>query len=120
MLIRIGFEIIVECTAPTPFLLALLPHPSYGGRVIGSDRIRAEPGGPLEEYLDAFGNRRTRIVAPVGRLKLWSDCVVEDEGVPDPFDWYARQHEVAELPFETLTYLTASRYCEADVLIERA
>jgi hypothetical protein len=52
MLIRIGFEIIVECAAPTPFLLALLPHSSYGGRVIGSDQIRAEPEIPLEEYLD--------------------------------------------------------------------
>jgi hypothetical protein len=65
MLIRIGFEIIIECEAATPFLLALLPHSSYGGRVIGSDRIRAEPEVPLEEYLDPFGNRRTRIVAPL-------------------------------------------------------
>jgi len=120
MLIRIGFEIIVECTAPTPFLLALLPHSSYGGRVIGSDRIRTEPEVPLEEYLDPFGNRRTRIVAPVGSLKLWSDCFVEDEGLPDSFDWNARQHEVAELPSETLTYLTASRYCESDELVEQA
>ena len=97
MLIRIGFEIIVECTAPMPFLLALLPHSSYGGRVIGSDRIRTEPEVPLEEYLDPFGNRRTRIVARVGCLKLWSDCFVEDEGVPDPFNWDARQHEICLL-----------------------
>ena len=120
MLIRIGFEIIVECRAPTPLLLALSPHSSYGGRVIGSDRVRAEPVVPLEEYLDPFDNRRTRVVAPAGRLKLWSDCVVEDDGKPDPFDWNARQHEIAELPFDTLSYLTASRYCEADELVEQA
>jgi len=120
MLIRIGFEIIVECTGPTPLLLALLPHSSYPGRVIGSDRIRAEPEVSLEEYLDPFHNRRIRLVAPAGRSKLWSDCVVEDEGKADPFDWFARQHEIAELPFETLPYLTASRYCESDELVAQA
>lgn len=120
MFIRIGFEVTVECTVQTPFLLALLPHSSYGGRIIGSERIRAEPAVPLREYLDPFGNRRTQLVAPVGRLTLWSDCIVEDDGLADPYDWNAGQHEIAELPTETLTYLTASRYCESDELAERA
>lgn len=120
MFIRIGFEIAIECTAETPILLALSPHPSFGGRVIGCDRIRTEPTMPLETYLDPFCNRRARVVAPVGRLTLWSDCIVEDEGAPDPYDWNAGQHEIAELPFETLSYLTASRYCESDELVERA
>lgn len=120
MLIRIGFEISLDCTKETPLLLALSPHPSHGGRIIGSARIRAEPGVPLEEYLDPFGNRRTRLVAPVGRLTLWSDCIVEDDGAPDPYDWNARQHDVAALPAETLHFLTASRYCEADELADKA
>ncbi|ODA66568.1 Transglutaminase-like superfamily protein [Methyloligella halotolerans] len=120
MLIRIGFEIIVECTAPTPLLLALSPHSSQSGRIIGSDRVHTEPDVELREYLDPFGNRRTRLVAPVGQLKLWSDCVVEDDGAPDPFDWNAHQHEIDELPDETLTYLTASRYCEVAELTEQA
>ena len=120
MFIRIGFEVTVQCTAQTPFLLALLPHSSYGGRIIGSEGIRAEPTVPMQEQLDPFGNRRTRLVAPVGRLTLWSDCIVEDDGLADPYDWNARQHEIAELPDETLTYLTASRYCESDELVERA
>lgn len=74
----------------------------------------------MEEYLDPYGNRRTRIVAPVGSLNLWSDCVVEHDGLPDPYDWNACQHEIAELPSETLIYLTASRYCEVDELVEQA
>jgi transglutaminase-like putative cysteine protease len=120
MYIRIGFEITIACSAETPLLLALSPHSTYDCRIIGSDRIRAEPEVPMEEYVDSYGNRRTRIVAPVGQLKLWSDCVVEDDGLPDPYDWNARQHEIAELPSETLIYLTASRYCEADELVEQA
>jgi transglutaminase-like putative cysteine protease len=120
MFIRIGFEITIVCTGPTPLLLALLPHPSYGGRVIGSDQVRTDPPVPQEEYLDEFANRRARAVAPVGRLTLWSDCIVENDGEPDPFDWNARQHAIADLPPETLRYLTASRYCDSDELVEQA
>ena len=120
MKIRIGFEISIDCSKETPLLLALSPHPSYGGQVIGSTRIRTEPAVPLEEYFDPFGNRRTRVAAPVGRLTLWSDSIVENDGAPDPYDWNARQHDIATLPVETLHYLTASRYCEADELVDQA
>lgn len=120
MFIRIGFEIIIECASPTPLLLALLPHPSYGGRVIGADKVRTDPAVPQEGYADEFANRRTRLVAPVGQLRLWSDCIVENDGQPDPFDWNARQHAIADLPPETLRYLTASRYCNSDELVEQA
>lgn len=120
MFIRIGFEITIECAGPTPLLLALLPHPSLDRRVIGWDGIRTEPAVPLEEYIDPFGNRRTRAVAPAGGLSLWSDCVLEDPGMPDPYNWNARQHEIAALPSSTLHYLMASRYCESDEFAERA
>ena len=120
MFIRIGFEITLECSSQTPLLLALLPHPSHGGRVIGTERIRTAPEVPLEGYRDAFANRRTRLTAPPGRLTLWTDCIVEDDGKPDPFDWNARQHAIADLPADTLGYLTASRYCETDELVEEA
>ena len=74
----------------------------------------------LEEYGDALGNRWARFQAPSGATTLWSDCIVEDSGEPDEFNWNARQHEIMDLPAETLPYLTASRYCESDELVERA
>jgi transglutaminase-like putative cysteine protease len=120
MFIRIGFEIAINCTTETPFILALSPHSTYGARIVGSDRILVEPNVPMDEYVDTFGNRRTRLVAPVGPLRIWSDCIVEDSGLPDPFNWNARQHEIADLPPETLMYLSASRYCESDELTEQA
>ncbi len=119
MLIRIGFELVVDCPKPTPMLLALRPHPSIGRRILGSDHIRIDPATPIEETYDALGNRRARILAPNGTTTLWSDCLVEDSGAPDPYDWNACQHEVMDLPFDTLPFITASRYCQSDELVER-
>lgn len=120
MLIRIGFEFVVDCPKPTPMVLALYPHPENGRRTIGTDEIRTAPETPIHTYIDMFGNRCARLLAPTGLLSVWSDCIVEDSGQPDEFDWNARQHEIMDLPAETLTYLVASRYCESDELGEIA
>jgi transglutaminase-like putative cysteine protease len=101
-------------------LLAMYPHLLNNRRMIGSDHIRTEPEAAVEEYADMFGNRCARLEAPPGVTTLWSDCIVEDTGEPDEFNWNARQHEIVDLPVETLAYLSASRYCESDELIERA
>ena len=120
MLIRIGFEIAVDCPKPTPMHLALYPHPSINRRMIGSDHIRMEPESIVEEYTDIFGNRCARLEVPSGATTLWSGCILEDSGEPDDFNWNARQHEILDLPAETLSYLTASRYCESDELVDSA
>ncbi len=116
MFIRIGFEITLDSSADTVLVLALTPHASVSARTIGSGAVRAEPDLPLETFRDSFDNLRTRLRAPAGELKLWSDCIVELDGAPDPFDWTARQHDVGDLPPETLQFLTASRYCDSDTL----
>lgn len=120
MLIRIGFEIVIECPAPTPVILALYPHPANDRRMIGSDAIRTVPEVALSEHRDMTGNRGTRILVPAGATTLWSDCMVADSGVPDECDWNAHQHEIMDLPVAALPYLTASRYCESDELVEPA
>ena len=120
ILIRIGFEIAVDCPKPTPMLLALYPHPSNNRWIIGSDHIRTEPAATVAEHTDMLGNRCARLEAPLGATTLWSDCIAEDTGEPDEFNWNARQHDIVDLPAETLAYLTASRYCESDELIETA
>jgi transglutaminase-like putative cysteine protease len=120
MFIRIGYEITIESKADTVLILALSPHSSFNGRIIGSDEVRAEPALPLETFFDTFGNRLTRLRAPAGLLKLWSDCIVEVDGEPDPYDWAAQQHDIADLPPDTLQFLTTSRYCDSDVLATEA
>ncbi len=114
MLIRFGFEISVECNVPVPMLLALSSHPEFSGRLIGEDYVRTDRGIPVVEYLDGFQNRFSRIVAPPGRLTIWSDCVAEVDGAPDAVFPWAVQHPVEDLPYEVLTFLTASRYCDGD------
>lgn len=120
MLIRFGYEIDVECTAPVPMLLALSTHSELDGRLIGEDVVRASQDCGGRSYLDRFGNRITRIVAPVGSTKLWSDCVVDLDGSPDAQMPSARQHAISDLPDEVLSYLMASRYCDSDNLITQA
>ncbi len=118
--IRIGFEIIVECSHPTPMLLALWPHQSVLPRIVGASDIRFEPELAIQVYEDMFGNTCGRAQIPPGRTCLWSDCIVKDDGTSDEYNWNARQHEIADLPPETLTYLIASRFCESDELSAQA
>lgn len=101
-------------------LLAMYPHLSNARRVIGSDHIHTESDVAVKEYLDMFGNRCARVEMPAGATAFWSDCIVEDDGKPDEFNWNARQHEIMDLPVDTLAYLTASRYCESDELVDKA
>jgi transglutaminase-like putative cysteine protease len=125
MLIRFGFEIDVESTAPVPMLLALSTHSELTGndpslRLIGQDHVRTSPDCGARRYKDRFGNWITRVVAPVGHTRLWTDCVVELEGNPDPQSPSARQHAIPDLPDEILQYLIPSRYCDSDILTQEA
>lgn len=120
MLIRIGYEIIFDSPAPVPMILMLYTHPSRAGTIKRPDQLRLDPDIPIEEFTDGFGNRCGRIVAPLGRLRLWNDALVEDSGQPDRVNWNAQQHPVPDLPAETLQYLLGSRYCEVDRLSDVA
>jgi transglutaminase-like putative cysteine protease len=120
MLIRVGYELRFNLPEPVPMLLLLHVHPSRAHTLLRPDRVRTEPAVPVEEFLDPFGNRCGRIVAPAVPLRLWNDTVVEDSGAPDPVCPEAEQHPVGDLPPDVLPYLLASRYCEVDRLSETA
>jgi len=120
MFIRIGHELVFEVPAAVPMLLMLYTHPSRATSLRRADWVRVEPEVAVQEFTDWFGNRCGRIVAPAGRVRLWSDTVVEDSGLPDPVHKDACQHAVEDLPAETLRYLLASRYCEVDRLLDIA
>jgi transglutaminase-like putative cysteine protease len=61
-----------------------------------------------------------RLVAPAGTLRLTNDLLVWDSGERDPVPVNAVQHPVEELPAECLQFLLPSRYCEVDLLNDRA
>ena len=120
MQIRIGFEIVYEFVARTPMVLMLNVHPSRAADIIEPDQLRTRPTLPLTRYLDAFGNVCTRLVAPVGELTISTDALIADSGLPDAVELAARQHEIAELPHDTLVFLLGSRYCETERLMGEA
>ncbi|QHQ36853.1 transglutaminase-like domain-containing protein [Algicella marina] len=120
MLIRVGFEIEIDSSAPVPMLLALSIHSRQAGRQFGEDCVRTGDHASGHVYLDRFENRITRIVAPGGPLRLWSDCVIESDGQPDIQNPSARQMAVQDLPDDVVSYLVPSRYCDSDNLLNAA
>jgi transglutaminase-like putative cysteine protease len=120
MLLRLGYELIFNVPAPVPMLLLLYTHPERAATLCQADRVRTQPEVPLEDFIDGFGNRCARLVAPAGRFRLCNDTVVLDSGMPDSVCPEARQLAVEDLPPETLPFVLASRYCEVDRLADIA
>jgi len=114
--IRVGFEIVCQCPAPTPIVLMLRTHPERRQDLVNGEHIEFDSIEPVHDYLDGFGNVCSRIVAPAGQFTLRSDAVVRDSGLPDAVAPWAREIPVARLPDEVLLYLMGSRYCETDEL----
>ena len=102
MKICVGFEFVYEFLASTPMVLMLNVHPSRASDLIEPDQLHVTPTLPMTRYTDAFGNICMRLLAPKGDLQLSTDAIVADSGLADAVDPGARQHEVAELPHETL------------------
>jgi transglutaminase-like putative cysteine protease len=120
MLIRLGYDIELELSKPMMVVALLSVHPSRTKDLLEPDEIQISRGSARGEYLDTFGNRCTRIVAPQGSLRLSSSTLIVDSGEPDPVDWNATQNPPEKLPHETLQFLLASRYCEVDRLSDLA
>ena len=115
MLIRNGYEIAVYCPSPTAFVTLLDIREEEKGAV-RTETFSTAPGLETHLYRDLFGNVCRRFVAPAGDLTLFSDNLVENSGLVDPFVPDAVQHPVADLPDECLVFLMGSRYCETDRL----
>jgi len=120
MLIRIGYDIAYEVSAPTPMLLMLFVHPERTKDLRAPERLVTQPEVAVEDYLDWFGNHCAKIIAPPGLIRLYYDTVIEDSGLPEPVSLDAGQHPVQDLPLEVLPFLLGSRYCEVEKLNETA
>ena len=116
MFIRIGYDIIFNLPATTPFLLMLNVHPTRFPSLRGPEQIQIDPFVQTTPFIDCFGNTCGRIVAMAGQLRLRNTAVVFDDGLLDPIDLGAQQHLIDQLPAEVLQFLLASRYCEVDLL----
>jgi transglutaminase-like putative cysteine protease len=112
LLLRIGYEFVFDVPSPTPMLLMLYVHPDR----VQSETIHIEPHAPISTFIDPFGNRVGRVIAPAGQVRIWSESLFEDSGQPDVTKPEAQQHRVEDLPPDVLPFLLGSRYCEVDRL----
>lgn len=116
MKIRCGFNITYFCPVPTPMLFLLSVRPEREADLLGPQEMSLDPGVPLREYIDVFGNRVTRLLAPAGPLNLRADFLIADPGTTDEHAPDAREVPVDELPDDVLIYLLGSRYCDTESL----
>jgi transglutaminase-like putative cysteine protease len=115
MLIRLAYDIQFDLPADAAMVALLHVHPSRTHDLLEPDELETEPKLNVTSYLDTFGNRCARFVAPRGHLRLSSTTLIRDSGQPDPQNWAAREAPVADLPNEMLRFLLSSRYCEVDL-----
>ena len=116
MLIRLGYDVRFEVPAEVAMVAMLNVHPSRERDLRQPDEVLLDPPVRSRTYLDSFGNRCVRFLAPAGPVRLYSSTLIEDSGQPDPENRDAREHRVDDLPPDTLQFLLASRYCEVEFL----
>ena len=82
MLIRLAYDIQFEIPAEVAIVALLNVHPSRAQDLLEPDELQIEPKIQVEHYIDSFGNRCARFVAPPGPLRLSSTTLVDDSGDP--------------------------------------
>jgi transglutaminase-like putative cysteine protease len=123
MLISSEFQIEFTLPAATAMIAVLHLHPSLGPRLRSGNELLVESlGVPYppntvvlsSDYIDSFGNRCARFVAPAGHLRLSGSNIVDADSSPDLQYPNAVQMHIDDLPSEVLQFLLPSRYCEVD------
>jgi len=120
VLIRVGYDIILEHPVATPMVAMLYLHPSCQAAIRRHEYLLVDPPTEIGVYVDSFGNRCGRLTSPAGRIRLWNDAVIEDSGEADRRNPDAKQQRIEDLPSDTIKFLIASRYCEVDRMTEIA
>lgn len=114
MLIRLGYEIAVECDQDTPIVSMLEISKGRQGDITRQTEVLTSPEVPSTLYFDIYGNACRRFMAPAGSFRIMYDAMVQDSGLPDEVNTLAMETPVQDLPNETLGFLLGSRYCETD------
>ncbi len=84
------------------------------------DMLVCSTGVESHPFVDTFGNRCRRLSMPTGIAEIEYMASVEVGDDADPADESAVQLAPADIPTRALPFLLPSRYCESDLLAERA
>jgi hypothetical protein len=80
MLIRLGYDIGFNIPAPVTIVAMLHVHPSRQADLLEPDELKLEPAVPITSYIDTFGNRCSRFVAPAGHIQLTGSTLIGGAG----------------------------------------
>jgi transglutaminase-like putative cysteine protease len=131
LLIQSQFDIQFRLPAPASIVAMLNLHPSVEPRLVSGNELLIEtlddPSNhsptstrytkspvPARFYVDTFGNRCARFVAPAGYLWLSSMNVIDADPAGDLVYSGAQQAHIDDLPADVLQFLLPSRYCQVD------
>jgi transglutaminase-like putative cysteine protease len=78
MLIRLGYDIQFDIPYSVPIVALLHVHPSRVHDLLQPDALETEPQLDVRTYIDGFGNKCARFVAPPGRLRLSMTTTIRD------------------------------------------
>jgi transglutaminase-like putative cysteine protease len=120
MRIEAGYNLTFSCKGNVPMLLMLSVHPSRDRDLLSKHQIVFSPAVTSRDYLDAFGNVCTRLIAPSGLLEISNRFVIADSGRPDERAPDAQQWDIDRLPDDVLVFLLGSRYCDTQKLAKLA
>src|SRR5689334_4770202 len=99
--VHIGCEIKYEIGALNPMLLAI--QPVYHQGIVEEERTIA-PDVPVREYMDSFGNRIWRLVAPVGTFSISHHALADVSPLPDLILPDLPKMPVEDLPDDVILY----------------
>ena len=85
MLIRYGYEITLTCQQPTALVCLLSVHEDRAADIRNPETTFTTPDVPVSTYLDLFGNRCRRLVAPAGDVTMWATTTLMD--LVGPYAW---------------------------------
>ena len=118
MLLTADLRLESNAATPVPCVLMLRPQ-SGSAQTILQDDLQTSVPCTLREYADNYGNSCLRTVIPAGPFRLDSHIVAE---CSDEIDVHPTAPFVPmeELPDQVLQFVLPSRYCEADLLVNKA
>jgi transglutaminase-like putative cysteine protease len=117
---RLTATLLMEANAgaSVPCILMLQPQ-SGDGQIIEENHLETSVPCPLKEYVDVYGNLCLRTIIPAGPFRLESRIIAscKDEIAVDMTAGFTPMEEI---PDNVLQFLLPSRYCEADLLGDKA
>ncbi|MFO1153496.1 MAG: transglutaminase family protein [Rhodospirillales bacterium] len=115
MKFSVGCSLAYRLAVPTPFVFNI-EVANFGAQTIGKEQLEVMPAQPVERWImPESGNRYFRIHAEPGTLRVRYTAAVDlSPAINDPET--IDEVPAGALPFEVLTHLYPSRYCQSDKL----